>query len=247
MSDKPFHPTTALLSLCNWVLFTLVLFSCASPFWSWGYYADRVPVGGDIVAYSSIQVSSSPFVAGKMWALPTDDGVTGCEYCLSTFISNPVRWKEVDSENACYNGTNIFEEWSEVYGYCDDSGNFNAPSQPIQAGNLIIASTVFYFFAAFFGLFTLCSKSTPLAGCVCVMIFVAWILLVASFSLWSSWNWVQDARGQTVMPAWALPDVLYPVPVTQYLGPSFGTAVTAFIISILLTPLYVLEITQAGK
>jgi hypothetical protein len=209
-----------------------------------GYYSGEVR-GGSYAPYGPASVSASPWIAGYAWKTVPSYACYGCYASVETV---PVFWDFIPAAAACANTTNsAYTLWAQPYQYCHAStpGNpvFSIPSNPISTQGLIITSCVLVFLASVAGCADSCfgeEKSAFAIGATCFS-FLSMIILICSFSVWANWNWVLDVqKGSTGMPVWINRNAenLGAVQTVQVLGPGWGCALTAFILTFFSTCLH---------
>lgn len=234
------------LVLVQWISLILAIVAACSPWWSWGYITGQT-TGGSQPTWYGASASASPFIAGTVWSTVQ----TGwCYYCWQTISTFPLYWSSLTqsslTNSICANRSAlnpVYSCWAEPNGYCQTNGNgetnFVAPSNPFNIQGLIISANVFVFIAAVAGCVDASSDvaSRPVAIVATFTSFLSMCLLCSSFSLWSTFGWVQNtlSSGAYCMPLWSNPSTasLWALPVTMVYGPGFGCAVAAFCLTLI--------------
>jgi hypothetical protein len=137
-----------------------------------------------------------------------------------------VYWNNINAAAACTGNSTVYENWSGPLGYCSKSTPttpiYTPPNQPIDTQGLIITSCVFLAFAAIAGSFDACAESgsTNLAKFTTAWSALAMIMLICSFSLWVTFQWVTLVVSYDgfYIPVWLNPyeNILSAVPVCTW-------------------------------
>jgi hypothetical protein len=244
-------------SCCNLLSTIFAIIAACSPWWSYGYFdRETPPHSGHYPVYGAASVSASPFIAGYAWkTVPS----YSCPYCWQTISLYPVYWGTFGAQEVCVNNSRpIYQKWAQPLGYCstDSAGAqiFTAPWNPIAVQGLIIASCVLVGVASLAGCIAggIQSRESFICDLIAYFFsFVALILLCATFSSWSSWEWVQLVQSQTgfAMPAWINENegIMTALPTQMVYGPGWGLCLASFILTFFATALHAWSAFVVGK
>jgi hypothetical protein len=223
-------------TFCNWIAFILLIFSVASPWWSWGVTYGPIFYPPD----GYVSTSIGPWNAGRVYDTVT---YTYCYFgCFTVPIGyGSVLWNELTDIEVCppnnVNTTTNILNWSGPQGLdmCsgpDDDRKFHRPSKLKGIQATIVLGVIFCFFAAILGCLD-SDRGFPLSPLLTsILSWIGAIFTLTSLSLWASWNYVDKISYTDTgfyMPVRSS-NGLVAIVTSMSWGPAFATVIAAFIL-----------------
>lgn len=218
---------------CNCCGFILAVYTALSTFFMWSFVA----IGTTSAGYTKY----ATFASGAFVLSATTGGVSIDEN--TTIPGQALDWDGITAEEACTTGTDIYENWSGKYGYCQD-GSFVIP-EGVSVVKAFTTLTVFLLLIAIIFGALACSNQCMKRGhaFATFFTFLAMISAIVSFATISSNAWYKDLlNGDGYMPFYQYSTTdgwsLTAYEVQLFYGPAFYTYVLVFIATLLTTLAY---------
>ncbi|KAH9258968.1 hypothetical protein BASA81_002588 [Batrachochytrium salamandrivorans] len=261
----------------NVITLLFLLVATVGSWWTWG----AVDAVGLFVNFATGPFVASQFYNADLIPIPcpcTD--ILNCAILDRPCSGNGERvfWTDLNADNACRPGSQFFTLFSGPLGYCSFPAGFNAsavapvettnefaapigeaapngtqffqPSQAPATQGLMVTATVLSFLAVILGFAQIASGAFFLS-------MVTWILTLAAFSLWSTFDFTVQllAHNPSVgIPVWANAEHTGLVSLLTennnnpvFYGGSFGVAIAAAILAFFASLLHLAALAMAGK
>mmetsp|Transcript_15849 Transcript_15849/g.17893 ORF Transcript_15849/g.17893 Transcript_15849/m.17893 type:complete len:267 (+) Transcript_15849:145-945(+) len=218
-----FEKATTVGRCCSCTAVFFAFFTLFAPFYMWNSSWDNTGL--------TISVGTGPYVASSISAA-FDCGL----FCTGVIAKGWTYYEDITSELACSNNTNIYEDWSGKYGFCDGlDGTYTQPSETRVIRALTVTTIVFLVLAATSCCTTIqTGKRAFIAG---VFTFLSTIFAISAFSTFVASPWYKDLHAGTgSLPTMNTEGSLTAVTdVKLYYGPSLLSLIVVSVCSLVAT------------
>lgn len=228
---------------CSCCTFILCLFAASSPYWiwSWGYSSWGINTWGSYEVTMGTGVWTAGYASSRSYGTGCG-GIYNNNY-YACWSDNWVRWSSnldaaCTDQTGCIDGkedfSNNINTTMTKYGMCE-GGSYDQPAEILALKWMTTIACITSGFAVMLGFSAMREAKMGFAAAGCV--FIAGCLMCASFSVYVGWDYAQAVRSGS---AGLILESVYtgceyttsPDNINYGYGPAFGSAVTAFVLSL---------------